>query len=82
MKSVITYFSGGANYSIPKELAFDYCLRQLRFIFISYLITYYFAANYYVLTMALAMVLADLRYYIDFEEYMNQEDSDDTDEEE
>ena len=70
MKSVITYFTGGANYGIPNALAFEYCIRQLRFIFISYLITYYFQAEYTIVIMASAMVLADLRFYIDFDEYM------------
>lgn len=70
MKSVITYFTGGVNYAIPSSLAFDYCLRHLRFIFISFLITYYFQAEYSIITMAIAMLLADLRFYIDFDEYM------------
>lgn len=88
MKSVITYFTGGANYALPGALAFDYCLRQLRFIFASYVITCYFGAEYSILTMTLAMLLADLRFYIDFDEYMDQvnnpeeeESSDKTDEE-
>lgn len=78
MKSVITYFTGGVNYAVPSTLAFDYCLRHLRFIFISYLISYYFQTEYTIVTMAIAMVLADLRFYIDFDEYMDsmKEDSD------
>lgn len=70
MRSVITYFSGGVNYAVPSSLAFDYCLRHLRFIFISFIISYYFQVEYSVITMAIAMVLADLRFYIDFDEYM------------
>ena len=72
MKSIITYFTGGANYAIPGVLAFDYCIRQLRFIFASFVITYYFNVDYSIITMALAMLLADLRFYMDFDEYMNQ----------
>lgn len=74
MKSVITYFSGGVNYAVPSTLVFDYCLRHLRFIFISYIITYYFQAEYSVITMACAMVLADLRFYMDFDDYMSSID--------
>lgn len=74
MKSVITYFTGGVNYAVPSTLAFDYCLRHLRFIFISYIITYYFQAEYSIVTMACAMVLADLRFYMDFDEYMSLQD--------
>ena len=74
MKSVITYFSGGVNYAVPSTLAFDYCLRHLRFVFISYIITYYFQAQYSIITMACAMVLADLRFYMDFDEYMSLAD--------
>lgn len=71
MKSVITYFTGGVNYAVPSTLAFDYCLRHLRFIFISYIISYYFQAEYSIITMACAMVLADLRFYMDFDDYMS-----------
>ena len=74
MRSVITYFSGGVNYAVPSALAFDYCLRHLRFIFISYIITYYFQAEYSIITMACAMVLADLRFYMDFDDYMSSID--------
>ena len=87
MKSVLTYFSGGASYALPSTLVFDYCIRQLRFIFASYVITWYFQAEYSILTMTLAMLLADLRFYIDFDEYMEQvnnqeEESSDKDDEE
>jgi hypothetical protein len=74
LKSVITYFSGGVNYAVPSTLVFDYCLRHLRFIFISYLISYYFQAEYSIITMACAMVLADLRFYMDFDDYMTAQD--------
>lgn len=70
MKSILTYFSGGVNHAIPAELAFDYILRQLRFIFISFIITYYFAVEYSVITMAIAVILADLRFYMDFDNYI------------
>lgn len=70
MKSILTYFSGGVNHAIPVELAFDYILRQLRFIFISFIITYYFAAEYSVITMAIAVILADLRFFMDFDNYI------------
>ena len=86
MKSIITYFSGGVTHAIPAELAFDYALRQLRFIFISFIITYYFAADYSVITMAIAVILADLRFHMDFDTYMalvnSEEFSPDTDDEE
>ena len=87
MKSVITYFTGGVNYAVPGTLAFDYCLRQLRFVFASFVITYYFKTEYSVITMVIAMLLADLRFYIDFDEYMEQvnnqeEESSDKDDEE
>lgn len=70
MKSILTYFLGGVTHAIPGELAFDYALRQLRFIFISFILTYYFAAEYSVITMAIAVILADLRFYMDFDTYM------------
>lgn len=71
MKLVLTYFTGGANYSVPNELSFTYILTQLRFIFFSYIITYYFAVPYTVLTMALAVLFADFRFFVDFSEYID-----------
>lgn len=70
LNSILTYFSGGVNHAIPAELAFDYALRQFRFVFISFIISYYFAADYSVITMAIAVILADLRFYMDFDTYM------------
>lgn len=85
MKSVLTYFTGGASYSVPNELSFTYILIQLRFLFFSYVLTYYFAVPYTVITMAIAVVLADLRFFIDFSEYIDailntSEDDDEEDE--
>jgi hypothetical protein len=86
LKSILIYFSGGVSHAIPTELAFDYALRQLRFIFISFILTYYFAADYSVITMAIAIILADLRFHMDFDTYMalvdREEFSPDTDDEE
>jgi high-affinity K+ transport system ATPase subunit B len=85
LKLVLTYFTGGASYSVPNELSFTYILTQLRFIFLSYVITYYFAVPYTVLTMVTAVLLADFRFFIDFSDYidaiMGVEDEDDDDEE-
>jgi len=70
LKSVLIYFTGGANYSVPSELSFTYILTQLRFLFFSYIIAYYFAVPYTVITMAIAVLLADFRFFIDFSEYI------------
>lgn len=71
MQSVVTYFTGGFEYSIPNTLLFTYFTSQLRFILASYVISYYFSVDYSIITMALAMLFADLRFFIDFGEYMN-----------
>jgi hypothetical protein len=80
------YFTGGFNYSVPLELSLTYVLVQLRFLFFSFVITYYFAVPYTVITMALAVLIADMRFYIDFNDYidavlgLNDEEDDDYDE--
>lgn len=81
------YFTGGFNYSVPLELSLTYILVQLRFLFFSFVITYYFAVPYTVITMALAVLIADMRFYIDFNDYidavlgLNNEEDDDYDDE-
>lgn len=87
MKSVLTYFTGGINYSVPPELSLSYILLQLRFLFFSYLITYYFVVPYTVLTMVITVLLADFRFYLEFNEYiesmvdaLTSDDSEDSDE--
>jgi hypothetical protein len=68
--SVITYFTGGIKYNVPNELWFTYSLVLGRFIFASYVISYYFLVPYSVLTLAITVLLADFRFYLDFQEYM------------
>lgn len=43
----------------------------LRFIFIGFLVSYYFATPYTVLTFAITIVLADFRFFIDFHDYID-----------
>lgn len=85
MKSALTYFTGGVNYSVPAELSFSYILLQLRFLFFSYLITYYFAVPYTVLTMVITVLLADFRFYVEFIDYIESvlgvDDSEELDDE-
>ena len=71
MRSIITYFTGGASYSVPADLTFTYILTQLRFLFFGFVIGYYFAVPYTVATMAISVLLADFRFFIDFTEYMD-----------
>lgn len=79
------YFTGGVSYSVPNELSFTYILTQLRFLFFSYVITYYFAVPYTIITMVVAVLLADFRFFIDFSDYIDsmsnelEEDMDDED---
>lgn len=76
------YFTGSINYSVPYELTLSYMLLQLRFLFFSYVITYYFAVPYTVLTMVLSVLLSDFRFYIEFNDYIEslQEPEDEEDE--
>jgi hypothetical protein len=79
------YFTGRFDYSVPLELTLTYVLVQIRFIFLGFILSYYFAVPYTVITMALSVVLADLRFYVDFHQYMDQvlglSDEDDDDDE-
>jgi len=71
LRSAITYFTGGIKYSIPNDLIFSYALVVLRFIFIGFLVSYYFATPYTVLTFAITILLADFRFFIDFHDYID-----------
>jgi hypothetical protein len=71
LKLVLTYFTGGAKYSVPSEFALTYIITQLRFLFFSFVLSYYFSVPYTVITMALAVLLADFRFYIDFTTYVD-----------
>ena len=52
----------------------------MRFLFFSYIISYYFAAPYVVLTMVISVLLADFRFFIDFSDYIDSiMDEDDED---
>ena len=46
---------------------------QVRFLLYSWLITYYFQVEYVALTMILSFILADFRFFIDFNEYIDSE---------
>lgn len=81
------YFTGGVNYSVPYELSFSYILLQLRFLFFGYVISYYFVVPYTVITMAMCVLLADFRFYMEFVDYIesilgidDEDDSEDLDE--
>lgn len=79
LKSLITYFTGGNKYTIPFDFALSYGLTILRFLFASFVISYYFALEYTVLTMSLAVLLADFRFYLDFNQVIEELDEEDED---
>lgn len=62
----MTYLSGGMFYTVPNSLLFTYVLVQLRFLFGLYLISVVFAFPYTVGFMALSVLLADHRFFVDF----------------
>lgn len=71
MRYIITYFTGGASYSVPNSLLVTYVLAQLRFLFFGFMIVYYLQVPYTVSIMALSVLLADFRFFIDFSAYMD-----------
>ena len=73
--NTIVYLSGGVKYSVPNELLLTYVLTQLRFLFISYIVSSYLELPYTVGIMAITVLLADFRFYQDFSNAID-EDSD------
>lgn len=73
MRSVITYFTGGTKYSVPADLGLSYLLLQLRFMLFGYVVSYYFDTPFSAVTAALCIVLADLRFFIDFTDYIDSQ---------
>lgn len=64
------YILGLLHFSIPKELAVTYLLFQLRYLFFSYLIVYFFAAPYTLLIFIIAILLADFSFYVGIANYV------------
>jgi hypothetical protein len=71
LRLVITYFTGGASYSVPSDLALTYVLTVIRFLFFGFILSYYFQMPYTVVTMSLSILLADFRFFVDFTQYMD-----------
>ena len=74
--NTIVYLSGGVKYSVPNELSFTYILTQLRFLFISYIVSSYLELPYTVGIMAITVLLADFRFYQDFSNAVEESDDD------
>lgn len=69
---LLSYFTGGYSYAVPSELVFTYALVQLRFLFVSYILAVMlFNIAYTVPILVVTVVLADLRFYYDFIDYIN-----------
>jgi hypothetical protein len=68
--NAIVYLSGGFTYSVHKDFILTYALTQVRFIFFSFLLVTYFVQPYTVLTLVLAVVLADFRFFLDYNTYI------------
>lgn len=65
------YFTGGFSYAVPAEFSLTYAMCIVRFVFVGYLISMYFLVPYSVITMAISVLLADFRFYLDFHSYIN-----------
>lgn len=71
MNHFLTYFRAGWLMPIPNELWFTYILKVLKYLFASFIITLYFSASYTVLTMVIAVLLADLIFYVEVQQYLD-----------
>lgn len=58
-------------YSVHKDFSLTYALTQIRFIFFSFLAVAYFAQPYTVLTLVIAVLLADFRFFLDYNTYID-----------
>lgn len=70
---------------MPESLALTYLLGVIRTILLALVICYYFQAPFSVLTIAIAILYADFRFYMDFSNFMDKMDGsmeDEDDEEE
>jgi hypothetical protein len=72
---LITYLSGGMVYTVPNSLVLTYLLVQLRFLFGLYLISVLFSFPYTVGFMALSVLLADHRFFVDFGYLVSQHEN-------
>ena len=80
MNPLITYISGGIKYSLPSAFVPSYALVQLRFVFSAFLICYLFEIPYTVGIMAGSVLAADLRFYLDYIDFVDLELGNDDDE--
>jgi hypothetical protein len=71
MIHLFNYVTGSFSYSVPIDLVFTYLLLLLRFLVFGFLITVYFSVTYSIITMIVSVILADLRFYIDFHDYID-----------
>lgn len=69
-------------YSVHRDFSLTYALTQIRFIFFSFLAVTYFAQPYTVLTLVLAVLFADFRFFLDYNTYIDAFMSEDADDEE
>jgi hypothetical protein len=72
MEPIILYLSGGIKYSLPTAFLPSYGLVQLRFVFSAFLLCYFFEIPYTVAIMAASVLLADLRFYLDFIRFVDR----------
>lgn len=72
MHHIFTYFTGGLVFSIPNDFWLEYTIRIFKYIFFSFIISMYFEVSYTALTMALAVVLADFKFYLDVQNYLDK----------
>ena len=69
-------------YSVHRDFSLTYALTQVRFIFFSFILVTYFMQPYTVLTFVLAVLLADFRFFLDYNNYIDAVMGDDEEEEE
>lgn len=62
---------GDIVYSIPNDLWLSYLIRIFKYIFLSFLVSLYFETPYTVVTMAIAVLVADLHFYVNLQQYID-----------
>lgn len=71
MGYLILYITEDLVYSVPNDFWLAYVIRIVKTLFFSFLLTVFFNIDYTVLIMAVTVLFADFKFYIDLQHYLD-----------
>ena len=74
MSLTVHYIMGKVFYILPKEFILTYIIFIVRYLFAGYILSYYFLAEYTVITMAISILIADFKFYINIYDILEHYD--------